>query len=59
LAVKPGITGEWQVRGRSTIQDFETIVQLDLDYQRKWSVVYDLKLILQTFGAVLTQKGAY
>lgn len=59
LAVKLDITREWQVRGRSTIQDFKTIVQLDLDYQRKWSVVYDLKLILQTFGAVLTQKGAY
>ena len=58
LKVKPGITGEWQVRGRSEILDFEDIVRLDLEYQQKWSFFYDLKLILQTIAIVLARKGA-
>lgn len=58
LKVKPGITGEWQVRGRSTVLDFEDIVRMDLDYQKKWSLMYDFKLILQTIGVVLARKGA-
>ena len=58
LRVKPGITGEWQANGRSTIKDFEAIVRLDLDYQHKWSVVYDLKIILKTLQVVVTKKGA-
>nr|WP_239121300.1 sugar transferase [Spirulina major] len=59
LQVKPGLTGEWQVNGRSSVKDFEDIVKMDLDYQEKWSIGYDLKLILQTFGAILSKKGAY
>jgi lipopolysaccharide/colanic/teichoic acid biosynthesis glycosyltransferase len=59
LRVKPGITGEWQVNGRSTIKEFETIVRMDLDYQRKWSIVYDLKLIWQTILVVWRKTGAY
>jgi lipopolysaccharide/colanic/teichoic acid biosynthesis glycosyltransferase len=59
LRVKPGITGEWQVNGRSTIKDFETIVRMDLDYQRKWSMLYDLKLIWQTIWVVSRKTGAY
>jgi lipopolysaccharide/colanic/teichoic acid biosynthesis glycosyltransferase len=59
LLVKPGITGEWQANGRSTITDFETIVKMDIDYQRKWSVIYDLNLIIKTVGAVLKKTGAY
>ncbi|GFE70028.1 sugar transferase [Chroococcus sp. FPU101] len=58
LRVKPGITGEWQIRGRSSVKDFEAIVRLDLDYQEKWSVLYDLSLLLQTIKVVLKQKGA-
>ena len=58
LKVKPGITGEWQVRGRSEVLDFEEIVRMDLDYQRQWSFAYDLKLIMQTIGVVLARKGA-
>jgi lipopolysaccharide/colanic/teichoic acid biosynthesis glycosyltransferase len=58
LNVKPGITGEWQVNGRSNIKDFEQIVQMDLQYQRKWSVIYDLSLIAKTIWVVLHQKGA-
>jgi lipopolysaccharide/colanic/teichoic acid biosynthesis glycosyltransferase len=59
LLVKPGITGEWQVKGRSKINDFETIVALDLVYQQKWSILYDLYLIIQTINVVLTRKGAF
>lgn len=58
LRVRPGITGEWQVKGRSTIKDFEDIVQMDLNYQHKWSIIYDISLIWQTFGVIFTGKGA-
>jgi lipopolysaccharide/colanic/teichoic acid biosynthesis glycosyltransferase len=58
LRVKPGITGEWQVNGRSTVKDFEDIVKLDLDYQRKWSLVYDLSLIIKTVQVVFNKDGA-
>ncbi|MBE9006550.1 sugar transferase [Fortiea sp. LEGE XX443] len=59
LSVKPGMTGEWQVNGRSSIKDFETIVKMDIDYQRKWSVVYDLMLIFKTIWVVFNKSGAY
>ena len=58
LNVKPGITGEWQANGRSSIDNFEEIVRLDLLYQQKWSVFYDLVLIAKTIGSVLNRKGA-
>lgn len=58
LNVKPGITGEWQANGRSSVKDFEDIVCMDLDYQRKWSVAYDITLIVKTFTAVLNKSGA-
>ena len=58
LDVKPGITGEWQANGRSNVKDFEAIVAMDLDYQRKWSVMYDLKLICKTIAVVLDKHGA-
>lgn len=59
LEVKPGITGEWQVRGRSKIEDFEEIVQLDLQYQDRWSLLYDLSLVAQTVFVVFVKDGAY
>lgn len=59
LLVKPGITGEWQVKGRSKVEDFEDIIKLDLDYQRKWSIRYDLLLIGQTVLAVFKKDGAF
>jgi lipopolysaccharide/colanic/teichoic acid biosynthesis glycosyltransferase len=59
LKVKPGITGEWQVKGRSKIKSFDEVVHMDLDYQHKWSVTYDLYLILKTIIVVLSCKGAY
>lgn len=48
LNVKPGMTGEWQVHGRSTVTTFEEVIQLDLRYQRRWSLLYDIQLILKT-----------
>lgn len=58
LRVKPGMTGEWQVNGRSSIKDFEDIVKMDLDYQRKWSISYDFFLIFKTIWVVLNKSGA-
>ncbi|MGK7925270.1 MAG: anti-sigma factor antagonist [Spirulina sp.] len=48
LDVKPGMTGEWQVNGRSKIRNFEDVIELDLRYQRNWSLIYDIKLIWKT-----------
>ncbi len=59
LRVKPGITGVWQANGRSSINDFETIVNMDIDYQQKWSILYDLSLILKTVWVVFKKSGAY
>jgi lipopolysaccharide/colanic/teichoic acid biosynthesis glycosyltransferase len=59
LLVKPGITGEWQANGRSKVEDFEDIVKMDVAYQEKWSIVYDIILILKTVKAVLVKDGAY
>jgi lipopolysaccharide/colanic/teichoic acid biosynthesis glycosyltransferase len=58
LEVKPGMTGEWQANGRSCVSDFERIVSMDLRYLRRWSISYDLKLILKTIQTVLCKKGA-
>ncbi len=59
LKVRPGITGEWQVKGRSRVNNFEDIVRMDIDYQHKWSLLYDLYLILKTIEAVIASRGAY
>jgi anti-anti-sigma factor len=55
LDVKPGMTGEWQVNGRSSIRNFEDIIKLDLRYQKNWSLAYDLKLIIKTILVVFTK----
>lgn len=59
LNVKPGITGEWQVYGRSSVLDFEEVVKLDLRYQKRWSIAYDLRLLLRTLHIVLNRYGAW
>jgi lipopolysaccharide/colanic/teichoic acid biosynthesis glycosyltransferase len=60
LDVKPGLTGEWQVSGRSSIKDFEEIVRLDLRYQSLWTPAYDLFLIIKTLYVLLSPRsGAY
>jgi len=58
LNVKPGLTGLWQVSGRSEIKDFEEIVNLDLQYQAQWTPQYDLQIIFRTFVVLLTKPGA-
>lgn len=58
LSLKPGITGLWQVSGRSNIQDFEDVVALDCEYIDNWSVLLDIKLLLKTVWVVITRKGA-
>ncbi|MFN0241778.1 MAG: sugar transferase [Planctomycetota bacterium] len=58
LSVRPGITGLWQVRGRSDIQDFERWVKLDLEYIDHWSLASDLWILVRTIPAVLTARGA-
>ncbi|MFB2934649.1 anti-sigma factor antagonist [Aerosakkonemataceae cyanobacterium BLCC-F154] len=60
LDVKPGMTGEWQVNGRSQIRNFEDVIRLDLKYQQNWSLMYDLKLIIKTIFIVFNRNsGAY
>lgn len=60
LNVKPGITGEWQVNGRSKITDFAEVVRLDLQYQRKWSLAYDFQILIKTVTVLLSKdSGAY
>jgi exopolysaccharide biosynthesis polyprenyl glycosylphosphotransferase len=58
LEAKPGITGLWQIKGRSSIT-FDEMVRLDLQYIREWSLWLDIKILLQTPWAVLSIKGAY
>ena len=58
LAVKPGLTGMWQVSGRSTITDFEEVVKLDTEYINNWSIGLDLRILLKTVKAVLKKDGA-
>ncbi|MBD1854116.1 MULTISPECIES: exopolysaccharide biosynthesis polyprenyl glycosylphosphotransferase [Leptolyngbya] len=59
LDVKPGITGEWQVHGRSQIRNFEEVIQLDLRYQQRWSLKYDLHLLLKTVAVLLKKDSAF
>ncbi|MBH8553025.1 sugar transferase [Nostocaceae cyanobacterium CENA357] len=59
LNVKPGLTGEWQVNGRSQVKDFEQIVDLDLQYQSNWHRLYDLLLIGKTFYIIFGRIGAF
>lgn len=58
LCITPGLTGMWQVSGRSDITDFDEVVRLDLQYIDEWSLLLDVKLIFQTFGAVFKGKGS-
>ena len=57
--VLPGITGLWQVSGRSDIENFEEGVKLDINYIQNWSVWLDLKILFKTVGVVLNKTGAY
>ena len=58
MSVKPGITGMWQVSGRSEITDFEEVVRLDTKYINEWSIGLDIKILLQTVLTVLKREGS-
>lgn len=58
LAIKPGITGMWQVSGRSEITDFEEVVKLDTEYISEWNVGMDIKLLWKTVVSVIRRDGS-
>ena len=58
MSIKPGITGLWQISGRSDITDFEEVVKLDRDYIQNWSIWLDFKILFKTVGVVLKHEGA-
>jgi exopolysaccharide biosynthesis polyprenyl glycosylphosphotransferase len=59
LTVVPGMTGPWQVGGRNLITDFEEVVRIEQDYVERWTFRLDLKIMIKTFGVMLSGKGAY
>jgi len=58
LSMKPGITGLWQISGRSDITDFDKLTNLDLQYIDNWSLWFDFKIFFKTIWVVLSMKGA-
>ena len=58
LCQKPGLTGVWQVSGRSDITDFEEVVKLDMEYVKNWNVGMDIKILFKTVGVVLKGSGS-
>jgi len=58
LTVKPGITGKWQVSGRSDVS-YQERVRLDMFYIRNWNIWLDIQILLQTIPAVISRRGAY
>ena len=58
MSTKPGITGLWQVSGRSEIRDFDTVVRLDREYIENWSMKQDIQILFKTIWVVVTRKGA-
>ena len=58
LASRPGLTGMWQVSGRSDIKDFEEVVSLDTEYIRNWSLGLDIQILFKTVAVVLKGSGS-
>lgn len=58
VSIKPGITGLWQISGRSSITDFEQVVELDKKYINEWSIGLDFKILLKTILVVIKRKGS-
>lgn len=58
MSIKPGITGLWQVSGRSQIRDFDEVVKLDRQYIENWSIALDLIILLKTVVVVIMGRGA-
>lgn len=59
ISIKPGITGMWQVNGRSNITNFDDIVEMDVEYIDNWSLMSDIKIILKTVLVLLKHSDAY
>lgn len=57
-SMKPGITGIWQVSGRSNLTDFNEVVKMDREYIENWSIGLDLRILIKTVWVVMTRKGA-
>jgi len=58
MAMRPGITGMWQVSGRSDIKEFEEVVKLDAEYIANWNLGLDIKILLKTVKVVIKSDGA-
>ncbi len=58
MSFRPGLTGMWQVSGRSDITDFETVVNLDMEYIDNWTILEDIRIILKTVAMIFTGSGA-
>ena len=58
MAIKPGLTGMWQVSGRSDITDFEEVVKMDMEYVKNWNIGMDIKILLKTVQVVLCGSGS-
>lgn len=58
LAMKPGITGVWQISGRSSIIDFEQVVRMDSEYIDHWTIEGDIKILFKTVAVVLSRRGS-
>lgn len=58
MAFRPGLTGLWQVSGRSNITDFEEVVKLDTKYIDEWSLGVDMKILVETVKSVFANDGA-
>lgn len=58
MSIKPGITGMWQVSGRSDITDFEEVVRLDKEYIENWNIGLDIKILLKTVMVVVKKDGS-
>ena len=58
MSTRPGVTGRWQVSGRSKIRDFDQVVQLDREYIENWSLKLDWQILGKTVLTVITRKGA-
>jgi lipopolysaccharide/colanic/teichoic acid biosynthesis glycosyltransferase len=59
LSVPAGLTGLWQISGRSDIVDFEEVVRLDRHYIENWSLAMDFRILARTLPAVVSRRGAY
>ncbi len=59
ISIKPGMTGMWQVNGRSNVESFEDVVQMDVEYIDNWSIIEDIKIMFKTVWVLFHRDGAY